>query len=89
MEATWMDYIGITCILIANILFYIRKMILSKYGFELDIIDSKLIDFKRFKDIIATKVQGEKKKKYTLINNSIKVFFFLGVLILFMVHFIK
>ncbi len=88
MEATWKDYIGVCCIVIYIVLFYVRKIILTKYGYKMDIIDSMLVDFKRFKEVIATKVPEEKRKQYTLINHSVKLFFFLGLLILFFVRFV-
>ncbi len=78
----WQDFVWVVCVVVSNVLFYIRKSILVKHGHRIDFMDFEMKDRCRLKEIISTEPSVEKKRVMTLLNNSIWIFFLLGVVVL-------
>jgi len=82
MDPEPLDYVWITCIIMVNVLFFIRKGILADHGHRTPYIDTALRDRKLFRELAEKEASPLRRRCYHLLNNSIPILFILGVLLL-------
>jgi len=82
MQAQPLDYIWISCIVIVNILFFVRKSILLNHGFKTGLLDLELKDWKMLKELSTRDEQCRFSCYYKILNISISVLFVCGLLVL-------
>ena len=81
MKYIFIDYIWVSFIVIANILIFLRKGILTKYGYGFDLLDLSLDNRKKLKKIINNMKQCKKQKLYKLLNLAIPFLFVFALLL--------
>ena len=74
-----LDYVCISCIVLVNILFFVRKYIVTSYGYGISIIDISY-DRKRLKEI-AKQASNNKRLLFMTINFLIPALFIIGIVI--------
>lgn len=82
MEMTIMDFIWISCVMISLFLFYLRKILLTRHGFKMYLIDFYMKDFGHLKEVIKKENNQEKRQKLAILNYSVSITFWIGVIIL-------
>ena len=81
MKCIILDYFWITIIIIVNVLIFIRKGILTKYGYCFHLLDLLLDDRKKLANVIKNTNDIKKKKYYILVNRAIPILFITGILL--------
>lgn len=89
MDFSWKDILWISCILFANILFYIRKASLAKYGYGLSFFDLEFKDSNRLSEIIGREETPFKIFYFRMINGGIRVSLLLGIIVFVLARIIK
>ena len=79
MDILLNDVIWIMFIVLANILFYIRKGILANKGYKMSFLDLEFKDSQKLSDIVKKEQNTIRIFIYKVVNLGIKIFFFLGV----------
>jgi len=83
MQIHPLDYIWIFCIVMVNILFFIRKIILLNHGYKTGILlDLEFKDWKMLKELSSKDENSRFSRYYKILNISIPVLHFCGVFVL-------
>ncbi len=82
IENKWTDSVWVACIVAANVIFFVRKIILAKHGHPFQFLDLAVKDGCRLRALAAR--QGDTKVKlfYNWINWSLRLLFVSGLFIL-------
>lgn len=75
MIRLFFDNLAMLLILSCNIMYFIRKGILGDYGYPFSPFDIELKDGKHLKRVIDSLPNGVRKKRLTMINNSVSILF--------------
>ena len=86
MQSTPWDIIWITCIVLCNVLFFVRKAILADHGYPFSLIDLELKDGPHLRQVIASTPEGRKKMWLQILNRGVGTSFALGVIVLLAVR---
>ena len=76
------DYVWITCIILVNVLLFLRKGILAKHGHVTPYIDLKLRDRQLLRELADSSESPTVRMLYHLVNIGIPVLFIIGVVVL-------
>lgn len=80
-EITWQDDSWIGCILITNVVFFLRKAVLAHYGYRFDLFDLNFKDWERIQSIADQQPHMTAKRLLHILNWSFIGFFVLGVIL--------
>lgn len=77
-----LDYVWITCIVLANVLYFVRKGILSQHGISTGPFDLELKDWSRLRQLAVDQTDPKRRKMYLAVNTGFALFFILGIILL-------
>lgn len=89
MDLNWKDLFWIMCIIVANLLFFLRKGILAQQGYGISFFDLEFQDSKRLLEIIKRETLTSRRVFYQTVNLGIKVSLLLGVIWFVIVRIVK
>ena len=82
IAARWTDQVWVGCFVAAAFVFFLRKLILARYGHPFDFLDMDVKDGQRLRRIAEKEQKPNLKRLYNGVNWGFRFLFCLGVSIL-------
>jgi len=82
MKATPLDAVWVGCIIIVNVLYFIRKGILARHGIMTGLLDLELKDWSRLRELAEKQPSATRRMVYLGVNAGFALFFALAVAML-------